>query len=74
MNILGWWKKRKATEKTKTQLVNKGDKDICPECGGRGYSVNDNHYLADGDDYEQRYQSCRRCHGTGRYHSDIDKY
>lgn len=26
--------------------------------------------MADSDDYEQRYQSCRRCHGVGRYHSD----
>lgn len=33
--------------------------------------INDNHYLAD-NDYERRYSSCRRCNGTGRYHSDID--
>lgn len=44
------------------------DKDICPECNGQGYSLNDIHYLSDADDYERRYLSCRRCNGTGRYY------
>lgn len=52
----------------------KEDNDICPECGGRGYSFNGNHYFADSEDYERCYPACRRCHETGRYHAEIDKY
>lgn len=50
------------------------DKDICPECNGQGYYLNDSHYLVDADDYERRYLSCRRCNGTGRYHTNRDDY
>lgn len=64
---------RKRSKVTKTQFLKEG-KDICPECGGKGYDLNDNHYLADSEDYERRYPICRRCHGTGHYYSDIDKY
>lgn len=71
MNIFRWRKKRKKTKTTTLQSISKDDQEICPECGGRGYKLNDNHYLAD-NDYEQRYSSCRRCNGTGRYHSNID--
>jgi len=70
MKLLGWKKKKKAKKDVKVQ-TDKDDRNVCPECGGKGYKINDNHYLAD-NDYERRYSSCRRCNGTGRYHSDID--
>ena len=70
MKLLGWLKKKKAKKDVKVQ-TDKDDRDVCPECGGKGYRINDNHYLAD-NDYERRYSSCRRCNGTGRYHSDTD--
>ena len=70
MKLLGWLKKKKAKKDVKVQ-TDKDDRDVCPECGGKGYRINDNRYLAD-NDYDRRYSSCRRCKGTGRYHSDID--
>lgn len=72
MKIFGWLKKKKVNKDVTIQTA-KDDRGVCPECGGQGYSINDNHYLAD-NDYERRYLSCRRCSGTGRYHSDIDNY
>lgn len=73
MNLVGWWNKKKAIKKVKPPS-DKEDKDICPECSGQGYSINDNLYLAECDDYERRYSSCKRCNGTGCYHSNIDGY
>lgn len=72
MKIFGWWKKKKTNQEVKAQ-PDKDDRGICPDCGGQDYSIKDNHYLAD-NDYEWRYSSCRRCNGTGRYHSNIDNY
>ncbi len=73
MKIFEWWKRKEIQKEVKTQAP-KAENDICPECGGRGYNINANHYLADNDDYERRYPSCRRCYGTGRYHSEIHQY
>lgn len=73
MNLFGWWNKKKADKAVSLESP-EDEKDICPECGGQGYIVNDNHYIADGDDYERRYFSCKRCHGTGRYHININGY
>lgn len=72
MEIFGRLKKKKVNKEVKVQ-TDKDDRGVCPECGGQGYSINDNHYLAD-NDYERRYSSCKRCNGTGRYHSHIDSY
>ena len=72
MGIFTWWS-RKKIRKTDSQLDRDTEKDVCPECGGKGCTINDNHYVADNDyeynDYERQYSSCKRCHGTGRYHS-----
>ena len=73
MKIFGWWKRKEIQKEVKTQ-ASKAENDICPECGGRGYKINDNHYLVDNDDYERRYPSCRRCYGTGRYHPERHLY
>lgn len=37
---------------------------ICPECGGRGEIINDNHLIAD-ISWEYRYMPCSRCFGIG---------
>lgn len=72
MGIFTWWR-RKKTCKTDSQLSRDSEKDVCPECGGRGCTINDNHYIVDTgyeyNDYERRYSICKSCHGTGRYHS-----
>lgn len=73
MNVIGWWRRKKTDKIVKLQS-NTMDKDICPECNGQGYSLNDIHYLSDADDYERRYLSCRRCNGTGRYYKNRDDY
>lgn len=73
MNLFGWWKRKKTGKKVNPQS-NKEVRDICPECSGQGYSINDNYYFTDGDDYERRYSSCRKCNGTGRYHTNTDDY
>lgn len=73
MNIFRWLKKRKTEEKVVYQSASKNENDVCPECGGQGYNLNHNHYLADSNDYDRRYLICRRCHGAGHY-TDIDKY
>lgn len=51
----------------------KDDSSICLECGGYGYSINDNHYLAD-NDYQRRYLICRNCNGTGRHYFNVDNH
>ena len=68
MILLGWWNK-KEMDKTVALQPNKDEKGICPECGGQGYSFNDDHCFEDCDDYERSYFYCRRCNGTGYYHS-----
>ena len=73
MRIFGWWEKTKISNVIKMRFL-KEDDDICPGCGGQGYSFNGDHYFADSEDYERYYPTCRRCHGTGRYHAEIDKY
>lgn len=67
--MFGWRKRKKIKEKAQ---ADKKDKDICPDCSGKGYCVNENHYIADSD-YSRHYSPCRRCNGTGNYHSNIDK-
>ena len=67
MKILGWLKKKKTTKKMDIESY----KNICPDCGGEGFRIRDNHYIAD-NDYSRRYSICRRCNGTGRYHSYMD--
>lgn len=69
MRILGWWKKAKKVKDAKAQPP-RMENDICPECGGQGYILNDNHYLTESEDYERNHPTCRRCHGTGYYRSD----
>lgn len=59
MNLFGWLNKKKADKTLSLESPNE-EKDICLECSGQGYSVNDNHYLANGYDYERRYFSCKR--------------
>lgn len=66
-------KQKKYAKKVNLQS-NTMDKDICLECNGQGYCLNDSHYLVDADDYERRYLSCRRCNGTGRYHTNREDY
>ncbi|WP_300857355.1 hypothetical protein [uncultured Clostridium sp.] len=70
MKIFGRLKKKKINADVKKQ-TDKDDRDVCPEYGGQGYCINENHYLADYD-YEHQYSICWRCSGIGRYHSDID--
>ena len=72
INLFGWWKRKTPTDKVNIRADKKCG-DVCPECNGEGYSVNDNHYLSD-NDYEKNYSCCRRCNGTGRYRSNIDSY
>lgn len=71
MKIFGLFKKvyKKIDERT-----GRDDESVCSECEGEGYIINDNHYFVDNYydyDYERRYSICRRCSGTGRYHSNI---
>ena len=35
MKLLGWLKKKKAKKDVKVQ-TDKDDRDVCPECGGKG--------------------------------------
>lgn len=72
MQMFGWWKRKKTTKKVDSQSDTK-DKDICPDCGGESYCINENHYIAD-NDYSRRYLPCKRCSGTGRCDSNIDSY
>lgn len=72
MKICGWFKKLETSKATKMQSPKAVNP--CPECGGRGFIFNDNHCLPDGEDYDRKYPTCWRCHGTGRYHVEIDKY
>lgn len=40
MKIFGWWKKKKTYQEE--AQPDKDDRGICPDCGGQGYSINDN--------------------------------
>lgn len=73
MNLFGW-RKKKIADKTTNLKSLKEEKNICPECRGQGYTINDDSYFVDHDDYESGYSCCRRCNGTGYYHSNIDSY
>ena len=42
---------------------------ICPQCGGSGETLNENHYIAD-TSRENRYVVCRRCFGIGTIRGD----
>lgn len=44
---------------------------ICPECGGSGETLNENHYKAD-TSWEKRYVTCRRCFGIGTIRREIN--
>ena len=72
MGIFTWWRRKKAC-KIDSQLSRDSEKDVCAEYGGKGWTINDNYYVADNDyeynDYESWYLSCKSGHGTGCYHS-----
>lgn len=40
------------------------DRIICPECGGKGEVINENHLIAD-TSWKNRYTICSRCFGIG---------
>ncbi len=73
MNLFGWWNKKKSDKIISLELP-KDEKDICPDCGGKGYNANENYYFTDIDDYERGYSSCKRCFGTGLYHINTNGY
>lgn len=53
----------------KTHIYTDKEKQICPECGGSGETLNENHYIAD-TSWENRYVVCRRCFGIGTIRFD----
>ena len=59
--------KKKQHHIEKKTIQHRDDVITCPNCGGTGEILNDDHYTADCYP-ERRYITCNRCFGTGVLH------